>query len=87
MASRGLLSDRDGKPLAAGPAAAIHYWQLGGGDPPGKIESPLEKRPALGADAHVAAVLALAEQRTTLLLLSDAPFVSKRHPGLSWQRL
>lgn len=84
MASRGLLSDRDGKPVAGGDPAAIQYWQLSGGEPPGKLESPLGGRKPVAAADHVAAVLALAEQRTSLLLQSDAPFVSKRHPGLSW---
>jgi ATP-dependent helicase/nuclease subunit B len=84
MASRGLLSDVDGKPVPGGDPASIQYWQLSGGEPPGTLETPLEKRPPVGAAQHVADVLALAQERTSLLLQSDAPFLSKRHPGLSW---
>ena len=84
MAGTGLLVDRDGRPVPGGAAAAIQYWHLKGGEPPGQIESPLEKRPPLAAADHVMAVLRLAEDRTTLLLQTDAPFLSKRYPGHSW---
>jgi ATP-dependent helicase/nuclease subunit B len=84
MACGGRLVDRDGRPVPGGAPGAIHYWQLKGGEPPGEVTAPLNGRNAVTAADHVTAVLDRAEQRTRLLLQTDAPFLSKRYPGQSW---
>jgi ATP-dependent helicase/nuclease subunit B len=84
MACGGRLIDRDRRPVPGGAPGAIHYWHLKGGEPPGEVTAPLAGRNPVSAADHVSAVLDLAERRTTLLLQTDAPFLSKRYPGQSW---
>lgn len=84
MACDGMLVDPNDRPVPGGPPGAIHYWQLKGGEPPGEVTAPLAGKKPMSAADHVCAVLRLAEDRTSLLLQTDAPFLSKRYPGQSW---
>ncbi len=74
---------RDGKPVAAGTAGSIEYWQLKGGrKEAGKRSNPLGK----GANVpdHVTRALIRAEQLVAQYLLSQTPFPAKLQPQWAW---
>ncbi len=84
MAAGGSLASDDGRIVVRGTPAAIAYWQLGGGNTPGKAIDPLAGKDRVEAGAHVDFVLDHVEAVTTRLLLRFSAFEPKLHPGLAW---
>ena len=89
LAAAGVLTAKDGTPVASGAASSLAYWRLSGGlKSPGAEIDPLKGRingeEPPSPDEHISFVMARVIQLTDRYLIGDAPFVAKLRPDLAW---